>query len=190
LYNSLRDAWEGGTDSFSAFKESVSKGIEDIVSQIVFNEIFAEQFSQLQDNLKKSFSVGGDQTVLDDFSEFMGAAPVLIGQWERAMNDFDEAAKAAGFDLKQGTTGISQTAEKSGITTISEETGTKLEGHFVAVRIYSGKLSESAESILGITVKNQLHLAAIERNTNELSRLERIENSIKLMETNGIKLKA
>lgn len=190
LYNSLRDAWEGGTDSFSAFKESVSKGIEDIVSQIVFNEIFAEQFGQLQDNLKKSFSVGGDQTVLDDFSEFMGAAPMLIGQWERAMNDFDEAAKAAGFDLKRGTTGISQTAEKSGITTISEETGTKLEGHFVAVRIYSGKLSESAESILGITVKNQLHLAAIERNTNELSRLERIENSIKLMETNGIKLKA
>jgi hypothetical protein len=190
LYNSLRDAWEGGTDSFSAFKESVSKGIEDIVSQIVFNEIFAEQFGQLQDNLKKSFSVGGDQTVLDDFSEFMGAAPVLVGQWEQAMNDFNAAAEAAGFDLKKGTSAISQTAEKSGITTISEETGTKLEGHFVAVRIYSGKLSESAESILGITVKNQLHLAAIERNTNELSRLERIENSIKLMETNGIKLKA
>lgn len=190
LYNSLRDAWKGGTDSFSAFKESVSKGIEDIVSQIVFNEIFAEQFSQLQDNLKKSFSVGGDQTVLDDFSEFMGAAPVLVGQWEQAMNDFNAAAEAAGFDLKKGTSAISQTAEKSGIATITEETGTKIEGHFVAVRINTGKLSESAESILATTAKNQLHLAAIERNTNELSRLERIENSIKLMETNGIKLKA
>lgn len=190
LYNSLRDAWKGGTDSFSAFKESVSKGIEDIVSQIVFNEIFAEQFSRLQDNLKKSFSVGGDQNVLDDFSEFMGSAPALVNQWEQAMNDFNAAAEAAGFDLKKGTSAISQTAEKSGIATITEETGTKIEGHFVAVRINTGKLSESAESILATTAKNQLHLAAIERNTNELSRLERIENSIKLMETNGIKLKA
>lgn len=120
----------------------------------------------------------------------MGAAPVLVGQWEQAMNDFNAAAEAAGFDLKKGTSAISQTAEKSGIATITEETGTKIEGHFVAVRINTGKLSESAESILATTAKNQLHLAAIERNTNELSRLERIENSIKLMETNGIKLKA
>jgi hypothetical protein len=292
LYSALRESWDAGTDSFEAFKESVSAGVKDIVSQLLFNEIFSDQFDKLQENLKESFSLGGDQSVLDDFTTFLNSSPALLAQWEQSMNEFEEAAKAAGFEIDKlnedltGTTsesiadaissgfengyrsasdfadtfkdlmkqavleamklqvleqplqawynsfsasmqngtlaqdltslneqfnsiieqaaeylsavesatgldfGVNQTADKNSITTVSEETATKLEGHFVAVRINTGKLVESAESILALTAKNQLHLAAIERNTGELSRLETIESSIRRIENNGIKLKS
>jgi hypothetical protein len=292
LYNALRQSWDAGTDSFEAFKDSVSSGIKDIVSQLIFNEIFADQFDALQENLKKSFSLAGDQSVLDDFTTFLDSSPASLTAWEQAMRDFEDAARDAGFEvdnLNESLTGstadsiqdaisqgfengyrsasdfantfkdlmkkavleamklqvleqplkewysqfsesmksdtlaenmtslnesfnaiieqaaeyikglesstgldfvnVSQTADKNSIKSITEETGSKLEGHFVAVRINTGKLVESAESILALTAKNQLHLAAIEKNTNELSRLESIETVMKRIESNGLKMK-
>lgn len=292
LHGALRDAWESGADSFQAFKESVSQGLQEIMSQMLFNEIFSDQFEQLGQDMKDSFDpVTGDDTILDDFERFLDAAPELVEDWEQGMTDLESALSDAGIsieDLKQNLTGttadsiaesiaqgfangyssaayfadnfesmmkkaileslkvkiledqlnnwyeafaasmeggtlaqdmqslqedyntiinsaadyitameeatgldfeVNQEGDKNSINKVTEETASKLEGHFIAVRINTGRLVETTEHIMSQMAAHQLHLVQIEKNTNELSRLEAMETILKRLEQDGIKLK-
>jgi hypothetical protein len=293
LHTALKDAWEAGTSSFDAFKNSVTQGLNDIVSQMLFNQIFSEEFEQLGEAMKESFDpVTGDDNVLDDFEAFLDNAPGLLESWEQGMTDLETAMDEAGFSLESmmgnmtGTTadsiadsiaqgfangynsaadfadnfedmmkkavlesfkirilesqldewyqafsssveddtlaenieslqndynaiiasasdyitameeatgldfGVNQEADTGGsIEKVTEETASVLEGHFVAVRINTGRLVETTETIIERMAQSQLSLAAIEKNTNELARLEQLENILKRMENDGIKLK-
>jgi hypothetical protein len=290
LFSALEKAWDAGTSSFQAFKDTVSKGVKQIISQLLFNSIFQKSFKQLGDDLKASWGPTGDQSALDDFQRFMQQSPALLKQWTKAKADLDKALADSGFatglmkdmtgttsdsiadsiaqgfrngyrsasdfaktfkdlmknavmeslkvkilekplqkwfdkfsetmdagkigenmgelnkefndiiaqggeyikNIEQATGlnfGINQQTDVNSITTISEQTASKLEGHFVAVRVNTAKMAESAETIVDRMAKNQLHLAAIEKNTNQLSRLSAIENTLKSLENDGIKIK-
>ena len=292
LYNALSDAWKHGSDSFKAFQDSVSKGMESMISQMVYNQIFAGAFQKLQDNLKASFNpTSGDQSAMDDFQKFLGQAPELLGKWNAAMGDLQTSLEEAGLsvaglmDDMTGTTadsiassiaqgfqngyrsaadfannfkdlmkqavleslkvqvlqkplqawyeqfqstmangtlsqnmealnkqfnniiaqagdyikgieqatgldfGVSQSTQASGIKSITEDTASKLEGNFIAVRVNTAQIAETAQGMLRQMAVNQLHLLNIERNTNELARLEKIEIVLTRLETDGIKIK-
>ncbi|MCK9320281.1 hypothetical protein, partial [Methanoculleus sp.] len=158
LYGALRDAWSGGTDSFTAFKNSVSEGLEEIISQMAFNAIFQDVFTQLQEDMKESFGLTGDQLVTDDIAKLLSAAPELISAWEQAMAESESAAKAAGFDFGKTTskTGLAGQISES----ITEDTGRELAGLFRSFR-------DDARITRDSTKTGVNHLAAIERNTAE-----------------------
>jgi len=292
LYNALSKAFDAGTSSFEAFRDSVSKGIKQMVSQLIFNAIFASSFGKLADDLKASFKPGtGDQNAMDDMQRFFAKAPGLTKQWDTAMENLKKTMKDAGFTwqgltsdmtgtsasgiadsiaqgfasgyrsasdfaksfkdmmkaavieslkvkvlekpleewfqkfsdtMSGGATqdkldelkkeydaiiakgadymsamsqatglnfGANQQADATGITTITEQTASKLEGNFIAVRVNTAKMAESAEVIVGQMAKSQLHLLAIEKNTNQLHRLAQIENILNSLQNDGIKIK-
>jgi len=166
LFNALRTAFDDGTDSFLAFKDSVSKGLKEIVSQMVFNAVFAESFEQLQENLRASFSVGGDADVTDDIAMLLSSAPQLLAAWEKAMKDSESAAKAAGFDWGKTSSsggGLAGQIRRE----LTEDTGTELAAIFRSTRDDGRKALSQGRTQIG-------HLINIEKNTQEtVYRLDR-----------------
>jgi len=137
LRTALVSAWDDGTDAFEAFRGSVSAGLKKIVEDMIFNAVFAEQFKQLQANMTKSFSQGGDQSVVDDLKKFYDQAPDLVKTWIDSMNKAQQEATTAGFDW--ATPGASQ-AQATGLAgaiqqDITEQTASLIAGQMNAMQI-------------------------------------------------------
>lgn len=126
LFSSLATAWDEGTDAFTAFKLTVTKGLKDIISQMIYNKVFAAAFKDLEAQMALSFGVNGDQSIVDDLKAFFEKAPALLEAWNTGMKEAEEAAAAVGLDwasLKEKPQGMSGI-----VRTITEETGTELVG--------------------------------------------------------------
>ncbi len=158
LKDSLVSAWDAGTDSFAAFKASVSKGIKDIIDQTVFNAVFSKQFKQLQNDMEASFGENGDQSVTDDVAKLLTAAPELIAKWKEAMKSSEDAAKASGFDFSSTDTSTDTSMQGAIKQEMTEETAGKLEGTFRSIRDYS-------KQQLDANLNAANHLVMIEANT-------------------------
>ena len=75
LKNALVGAFEDGTSAADAFGGAVSKILEDMVSQILFSSLFADDFDKLQKEMQASFDVNGDQSAVDDHPFLSGCRP-------------------------------------------------------------------------------------------------------------------
>jgi tape measure domain-containing protein len=103
LRNSLIKAFEDGTSAAKAFGDSVSKVIENIVSQFLFNDIFGKNFDKLQADLKASFGIDGDQNATDDLVQFYKDAGPGIKQFQDALAAAKAGAAAQGLDIFSGS---------------------------------------------------------------------------------------
>ena len=99
LRSALVDAFENGEDAAVKMGDTVEKVLENILSNLIFNRIFSDAFSKLEDDMADSFDVGGDGNWVDDFSRFFTEAEGLSNQFNQAMSDAQEQAKAFGFDI-------------------------------------------------------------------------------------------
>lgn len=123
--NSLVDAFRNGEDAALAMGKTVEKVLEEMVSQIIFNKIFSDQFKQLQEEMVASYD-DGDGNWIDDFSRFFEASKGLGEDFNQALKDAQKAAAGSGFDIfkpegsgteKSGLTGAikSITSEEAGV---------------------------------------------------------------------------
>jgi hypothetical protein len=131
IYKALSDAWDNSTDSFLAFKDTVSQGLEDLAKQMIFNAIWANDLEQLKKDIAESYSQGGDQSVFDDFERFFSNATENVDKTNKAWAAAEERAAAAGFDWtgKSSESGISK-----GIQSVTEDTARRLEGLINSIR--------------------------------------------------------
>lgn len=136
LMSALMDAWDNGTDAFQAFKDTVTSGLKDIVSQMIFNAVFAKAFRQLQTDMETSFGVVGDQSITDDLTRFYEQAPELVRQWLDGMTQAQQEAMANGMDWQK-----TQAQDSSGTLTgaiqqdITEQTASIIAGQFNAMQV-------------------------------------------------------
>jgi hypothetical protein len=138
--------------------------------------------SQLDEWYQAFSSSVEDDTLAENIESLQNDYNAIIASASDYITAMEEAT---GLDF-----GVNQEADTGGsIEKVTEETASVLEGHFVAVRINTGRLVETTETIIERMAQSQLSLAAIEKNTNELARLEQLENILKRMENDGIKLK-
>ncbi len=187
LYSALTSAWDAGTDSFTAFKESVTKGLKEIVKQMLFNAVFSDSFSKLQAGFTKSFSAGGDGSVVDDMTTFLNSAPGLLKTWNDGMKGIDKQLAAAGFNASSSTS--SPTTAVTGIAAgATEETVSAMVGQTMAMRLDLKSIDINIKGLEDIGLRQvniaQLtvgHLAQIERNTSHNARLVTIESELKDM---------
>jgi len=129
--NALVQAFRDGEDAALALGATVEKVLEDMVSQIIFNKIFADQFQQLQDEMVASQDVGGDGNWIDDFERFFEASKGLGEDFNQAMKDAQASAAASGFNILQPTgSDTKKQGIQGGIERITEETGLELAGLF------------------------------------------------------------
>lgn len=174
LRDALVEAFRSGSDAAEAFRKTVSGVLEDILSQIIFSQVFGKAFTQLQDDLTNALA--GQGTVLDALKGFYDQSPDLIKQWEDIMKLNQKLAEQAGFDIfKKSQEETNNDKGMSGsIRSLSESTGNALLGQMNAIRI---------NQVIGVEImRNQLtQLTIISSYTSYLPEmaqsLQRMSNS-------------
>ncbi|MDP3561748.1 MAG: hypothetical protein Q8R83_06195 [Legionellaceae bacterium] len=116
LRNSLVQAFKDGSDAAKAFGDDVSKVVEDIVSQFLFNELFSKNFEQLQKEMQASYGLGGDQSLVDDLSRFYSDAGPKIEEFQAALEAARTEAEKMGFDIFKKTTTQGGSQDSTGNT--------------------------------------------------------------------------
>lgn len=185
LGSSLRDALVGafreGEDAAAAFGDSVEKVLEDILSQLIFNQVFSAQFDQLQKEMVASADTmaGGDGSWTDDFGRFFGKAEELTKLFNDGLTAAQAAASGYGLDIFAKTKDAPGSKEKpnslsGAIKGVTEETASILAGQINAIRI------SQAEG-LQINRGQLLAMTEIAANTRYNRYLESIDAGIKTL---------
>jgi gas vesicle protein len=131
LRNALVDAFKKGESAALAMGATVEKVLEDILSQLIFNRIFADVFKQLEEDMIKSSDLGGDGNWIDDFERFFKTAESLGGDFNQAMTDAMKSAEAAGFNIFKSADSTAQRGLAGAIRReLTEATGSELAGLF------------------------------------------------------------
>lgn len=149
LRGALVGAFEAGEDSALAFRDTVGNVLEQMISQLLFAEIFGPYFDKLQEDFEKSASSAGDRQFTDDIIRFMEASGPAVQSFNEALLAAQQAAKDQGLDLFGN--GAKPEAPKSltgAIATISQQSADELNAQFNSMRI--------SQAQMGITLTNQL----------------------------------
>lgn len=164
LGNSLRDslvkAFKDGTDAAKSFGDSVSSVLEDILSQLIFNQVFSNAFKTLEEQLMASSDLvnGGDNNWIDDFGRFFEQADGLWNQFYAGLSSAQQSASMYGLSVFQKTPsgGTSSSALSGAIKGMTQETAGVLAGQFNVIRINSA-------SQVALTREGNAHLAQISK---------------------------
>lgn len=137
LRTALVDAFKAGEDAAKAFEGAVGSVLENIVSQMLFNEIFREDFEELQKQMEESLK-GGDGDLSDDLLEFYKNAADGVVAYEKALEDAKAAAEAEGIEIFKGAGDKEE--EKPGVLAgaikgITADQADVLAGQFAGMRI-------------------------------------------------------
>ena len=200
LRNALVTAFKDGTDAWDAFEGSVNKGLENILSNMIFNKVFAGAFKQLQDGMNASYGIGPDGkpitgavvdgSWIDDFKKFMDQKGALTDQFTTALSDAKQAGASAGFDIFGKDTSASATGMKGDIQRMTEETGSALTGNVTAIRINMARLIESGTTSMTMLQKSLEYQLRTADNTDVMSKtLGSIDTRLSRLELDGIKVK-
>ncbi|GAB3973847.1 hypothetical protein GCM10028806_28570 [Spirosoma terrae] len=189
LGNALRDnlvnAFKDGTDSAQAFGDSVSDVLENILSQIIFNQVFSKQFDQLQKEMEASFGPGGDGSWTDDFGRFFGQAEELTKLFNAGLEQANATAQNYGLNVFAKNTADKQTNPNSvqgAIKGVSEETASILAGQINAIRITQADTN-------GLVRQQLIHLSIIASNSAYMRHLESIDAKLDVLQSDPIRAK-
>lgn len=180
IINSIVDGFAQGYKSAADFADTFESLMKTAVLQALKLQVLEEPIRQWYEQFAANMEDG--TLSAEEIAALNKLWNSIIEQGTLFMS---EVEKATGLTF--GDT--SQNAQAGAFKTMTEETGSRLEGHFVAVRVYTGRISESVSQIAERMAKHTLHLANIERNTQQLMRLEAIERTLSRVENDGIKLK-
>jgi gas vesicle protein/inorganic pyrophosphatase len=176
LRNSLVEAFKAGEDAALRMGESVEKVLEDIISQLLFNRIFAETFAQLEDDLVEALASGDINQTTEVFKDFFNQAKGLSDTYYDSLAAAQAAAGEAGFDLFKPEGGSSQQTGLSGgiRRELTEATGSELAGLFRGFYDISKRTFTLTEGMLEVekqhyqaTLEGLTYWAAIEKNTQD-----------------------
>lgn len=181
LRDALVSAFEEGTSSAQAFADTVEKTLQNVVSQMLFNNIFGTAFDKLQERMEASFGQTGDMNWADDLADFFNQYGGLTDQFNEQLEAAQQAAEQAGLDIFKNQDPNSNSNNLQGaISGMSEQTAEILAGQFGAIRVNSSQQLQIMTQQL--TIFNN-----IERNTAQLFS---IDNRLRMLETQGIKIRS
>ncbi len=167
LRTSLVKAFEDGTDAAQAFGDSVSKVIENIVSQFLFSDIFKPQLDKLETNLTDSFGITGDQNAVDDLTNFFKDAGPLVKKFEDGLQAAKDAGAANGLDIFGSSTSGSTSSSLSGkiSASLTEDTGTRIYGVLTGIQLSNSQIRDLTMDIIDQGLQNITLLTRIDSNT-------------------------
>ncbi len=182
ITGSIISGFQNGYKSAADF----SANFEDMMKKAMLQAVQMQMLDEPMRKWYESFAASMQHGTLDK------DLPALKKQYDNTINQAYDYLKSM-----EQVTGISvtdagaatQTAQQKGIESITEDTGNKLEGHFAATRVNTGKTADNTAACSATLAKSLLSLVNIEKNTNELYRLETIQTVLSRLETDGVKLK-
>lgn len=180
LEESFRNGFGYGPEEAKKAAAEISKILEGMISDMIYQQAFASLFKDLQAGMENSFGANGDKSWIDDFEVFMQGIPGAAAMFNEGMKQAQEAAKKAGFDLWGRGTDSSLSGAIKGI---SSQEANILAGQTNAIRI------NQVESIQ--ILRNQLMaLNTIAQNTSHnyhLAKLNDILNILKSKQTDPLR---
>lgn len=159
LGNTLRDnlvnAFKEGTSAAEAFGQSVSSILEDLLSQIIFNQVFSDAFDKLQEQLSNSQNIlGGENSWLDAFGQFFQQADGLWQQFYDGLQAAQASADKYGLKIFGNSSSSSNNSLTGAVKSITTEQASLLAGQFNAIRINTAAQLSIAKE--GITYLQQM----------------------------------
>lgn len=188
LRSSLENAFKN-RNLYSAvddFHNYISKTLEDITNQLIFSAVFEDLYKSLEDDMKDSFGLGGDQDIRDDLIKFEKEYQNRLEQYDKAMEQAHETLANEGYST-DGQTNVD--ASRSVTESITESTGKAIDGRMTAIQIgvatsneiqarsaermtelatYSSQTVSLVDEVRDIQAQSLLALVAIQENTEQI----------------------
>lgn len=154
LGNSMLDAlvyaFSNSTDATKAFTDSVSDMLETLAKQMVYSVTLAPLMEKAQSQMMEIMQ----NTGLSDeqkFNNWTGILNNLVddavnqqGLANRLLEEYQQTAKNKGFDIFGSDSSTSQNSTNGGFQTMSQDTGSELNGRFTALQIAGEEIKYQA----------------------------------------------
>ena len=164
LRNDLVEAFQAGENAAKKMGDTVEDVLQNIVSQLAFNQIFADNFQALEDEMAKSMDIGGDQSWTDDLGRFFRGFSSEVGDFNKVLEDARKEAEKYGFDIL-GNTGSNQQGLTRQVQSLTEDTGNELAGLFRGYYDLQKENNNTAFNHLKTANDQLMELHRIEYNT-------------------------
>ncbi|MBN2747475.1 MAG: hypothetical protein JXR34_12175 [Bacteroidales bacterium] len=198
LSNALVNAFRNG-DVYAAmddFHGSMTKIIEDIVSQIIFAAAFEELFKELQERMKASMKEGGDGDIVDDIKWFNDVYAKKLPEYIAAMEAARDGLRAEGYDAYQPNSEETRSGTSKALAQASQDSIDELSGRILAIsRNVADMRNGGIEAMFYHREASSYRklissqLDSLVENTSYNIHLVDVKNALEDMNTRGIKLK-
>lgn len=183
LANSIVGAFEAGSDAAAAWGDVVDQVLKNAVVNALKLQILEEPLKEATDALAKAMEDG--KLTPEEAAQVRAIIDAPAAEFSAAV---DQTLSQLGLDPESNPTAKTP-AGKASFSTMKEETGSALLGQFTALRMSSSLIADLAREA-DVTRKSMLStLIQIAENTSYCRKLERIDNTLKSMETDGIKIR-
>lgn len=189
LRSALVNAFREGEDAANAWANTIENRLGDIISQLIFQNVFAKAFSDLQESMAASFGPGGDGSWIDDFAVFFSEMPKLSEEFKKRLEEAQSVAGEFGMNLFKADSDQSRNAMSGIGRAITEDTGRELVGIGNGMRLNLAAIKQVNDLQLTTLNRSVTHLARIEHNTEYCIKLESIDARLGRLENEGIKVK-
>lgn len=190
LISSIRN----GEDALESLAEA-GKGVINSLEQQMVSSIFNTYMSSYEDSLKKIIEGGGDENEMADlFYDMFKGMNKTVKVATKAVEEFERTALENGFDLAEATE-TAQEALKGGISAMTEDTASELNGNFMGLKLSAMEISQKTSDILSYSQQNnslmRSALTALNQvvvNTDYCRHLEEINNTLDSIKRQGVKV--
>lgn len=195
LGDSIVDAFEQGTDAKDAWAGSFSDTLKNLAKQLMQTLFFKKHFDVLEKDLVNIYDKHGDDPdkvgseVTQLLGGFFGSMGGVVDEASDWYKEFAEQAKKHGFDLS-GDDSVTQSGQAGGFSTMSQDTGTKLDGTFTAMHMTSASIDERLANI-NVTIYSMSEtLTEIATNTKDsVTELKKVVTLLTEQKRDGLKVK-
>lgn len=201
IENTLYEAFAGDRmhEAVGDMKAYLTDTLSGILRREVFNNIFEANFTSLSNQLRNGM-VDQNGNLVGDVSEIVaGFLPSMesgLQTYQALMEQMQAKFKEYGFDIFGGETTASQEALQGGITSMTEDTASRLNGNFMGLKLSALEISDKVSSIRAMfSDANQIAnnsltcLREIADNTAFCQRLDTMANDIADLRRNGIQVR-
>lgn len=169
ITDSLVDAFKNGTDAAIAMGDAVADVVEQIATDMAHAAFIQPLLTQAQEGISALNQQKMDGTLTDEeyMRQLMEITSGLMGDAEAAGEDMNaflehlrQQAKEMGIDAFESDSAKNSTYAK-GFQTMSQETGSELNGRFTDIQGQTHRIAEAVEVMQGIQASHLQHVQSV-----------------------------
>lgn len=169
ITDSLVDAFKNGTDAAIAMGDAVADVVEQIATDMAHAAFIQPLLEQAQEGINALNQQKMDGTLTDEeyMRQLMEITSGLMGDAEAAGEDMNafleylrQQAKEMGIDAFESDSAKNSTYAK-GFQTMSQETGSELNGRFTDIQGQTHRIAEAVEFCRGLQAQQAQHLQSV-----------------------------
>ena len=196
LGDSIVTAFEDGTDAMDNWAESFNNVLKNLAKQLMTTLFLQKHFDKLEKDLTNIYDNYGDDPnrvgseVTKLLGGFFGSMEGVVDQASDWYKNFVDQAGKYGFDLSgEDKEGVSQSGKAGAFQTMSQDTGTKLEGLFTANQMRLANIEVLLMDLQGGIYIIGDKLVKIEENTKGCDdKLKRVVLLMEKIDRDGLKM--